>query len=119
MAKILVADDAAFIRGRVRQILIGAGHGVVEAEDGRVAVEAYRREQPDAVLLDVTMPEMDGIQALGEILRHDPNARIAMVTAVGQQETVMRALQLGARDFVVKPFRSDRILDAVGKLLRQ
>jgi two-component system chemotaxis response regulator CheY len=119
MAKILVVDDAAFLRGRVRQVLIGAGHGVIEAENGKDAVAAYRREQPDVVLLDVTMPEMDGIEALGEIRRHDPDARIAMVTAVGQEETIRKALRLGARDFVVKPFRPERILDAIDKLLRE
>jgi two-component system chemotaxis response regulator CheY len=119
MARILVADDAAFVRGRVRKVLTDAGHGVIEAENGRVAVELYRREQPDAVLMDVTMPEMDGIEALEEIRQHDPRARIAMVTGVGQGETVRKALRLGARDFVIKPFRSERILDAVEKLLHE
>jgi two-component system chemotaxis response regulator CheY len=119
MAKILVADDAAFVRGRVRKVLTDAGHGVVEADTGQSALEVYRREQPDAVLLDVSMPEMDGIEALDLIRRHDPAARIAMVTAVGQEETIRRALRLGARDFVVKPFRDARILDAVDKLLRE
>ena len=117
MAKILVVDDAAFMRLRAAKLLVDAGHTVLEAENGRLAVEVYTRERPDAVLLDITMPEMDGLEALSEIRRFDPSARVAMLTAMGQQSIVMDAIKRGARDFVVKPFAPDRVLSAVSKLL--
>lgn len=117
MAKILVVDDAPFMRRGAVRLLAGAGHTTCEAVDGRTAVEAYAREQPDVVLLDITMPEMDGLHALTEIRRLDPDARVAMLTAVGQQTVVMDALRRGALDFVVKPFAPDRVLRAVEKLL--
>ena len=117
MAKILVVDDAAFMRLRAVKLLKDAGHSVVEAENGRLAVESYGRERPDAVLMDITMPEMDGLEALAEIRRLDPTARVAMLTAMGQQSIVMDAIKRGARDFVVKPFAPDRVLGAVNKLL--
>lgn len=117
MAKILVVDDAAFMRLRAVKLLTEAGHTVIEAENGRLAVEAYSRDRPDAVLLDITMPEMDGLEALTEIKALDPTARVAMLTAMGQQSIVMDAIKRGARDFVIKPFAPDRVLGAVGKLL--
>ncbi len=117
MAKILVVDDAAFMRLRAAKLLADAGHTVFEAENGRLAVEVYSRERPDAVLLDITMPEMDGLEALSEIRRLDPSARVAMLTAMGQQSIVMDAIKRGARDFVVKPFAPDRVLASVSKLL--
>ncbi len=119
MAKILVVDDAAFMRIRAARVLTEAGHTVVEAENGQVAVEAYLREQPDCVLMDITMPEMDGLQSLDEIRRRDPGARVAMLTAMGQQPIVLDAIKRGARDFVVKPFQPDRVLAAVDRLLAQ
>lgn len=117
MAKILVVDDAAFMRLRAVKLLAEAGYTVIEAENGRLAVEAYARERPDAVLLDITMPEMDGLEALTEIRKVDPTARVAMLTAMGQQSIVMDAIKRGARDIVVKPFAPDRVLGAVSKLL--
>ena len=117
MAKILVVDDAAFMRLRAVKLLAEAGYTVIEAENGRQAVDAYTRERPDAVLMDITMPEMDGLEALAEIRKFDPTARVAMLTAMGQQSIVMDAIKRGARDFVVKPFSPDRVLGAVGKLL--
>jgi two-component system, chemotaxis family, chemotaxis protein CheY len=117
MAKILVVDDAAFMRMRASKLLTEAGHQVIEAENGRMAVELYVRERPDCVLMDITMPEMDGLEALEEIRRHDPAARIAMCTAMGQQPIVLDAIKRGARDFVIKPFQPDRVLAAVAKLL--
>ncbi len=117
MAKILVVDDAAFMRLRAAKLLVDAGHEVLEAENGRVAVDVYSREKPDAVLMDITMPEMDGLEALAAIRQSDPTAKIAMLTAMGQQSIVMDAIKLGARDFVVKPFAPDRVLGAVTKLL--
>lgn len=117
MAKILVVDDAAFMRLRATKLLVDAGHTVFEAENGRLAVEAYAREQPDAVLMDITMPEMDGLEALDAIRLSDPGAKVVMLTAMGQQSIVMDAIKRGARDFIVKPFTADRVLAAVGKLV--
>lgn len=117
MSKILVVDDAAFMRLRAVKLLSEAGYTVIEAENGRLAVEAYTRERPDAVLMDITMPEMDGLEALTAIRAFDPMARVAMLTAMGQQTIVMDAIKRGARDFVVKPFAPDRVLGAVGRLL--
>jgi two-component system chemotaxis response regulator CheY len=117
MAKILVVDDAAFMRLRASKLLVEAGHQVVEANNGRLAVETYLRERPDCVLMDITMPEMDGLEALAEIRLQDPHARVAMLTALGQQAIVMDAIKRGARDFVVKPFAPGRVLAAVNRLL--
>jgi two-component system chemotaxis response regulator CheY len=116
MAKVLVVDDAAFMRLRATKLLTDAGHMVFEAENGRLAVEAYARERPDAVLMDITMPEMDGMEALEAIRLHDPTAKVVMLTAMGQQSIVMDAIKRGARDFIVKPFTPDRVLAAVAKL---
>lgn len=117
MATILIADDAAFMRMRSSQLVKELGHEVVEAEDGAEAVEAYKKHKPDAVLLDITMPVMDGMEALAEILKIDPEAKIAMVTAMGQQQVIMEAIKMGAKDFVVKPFDADRIQTALWKLV--
>jgi two-component system, chemotaxis family, chemotaxis protein CheY len=117
VAKVLVVDDAAFMRLRACKVLQDSGHEVVQAENGVDAVRQYADHHPDAVLLDITMPEMDGLSALKEIKRLDPNARVAMVTAMGQQAIVMEALRAGAKDFVLKPFQPDRVLGAVHKLL--
>ncbi len=117
MAKVLVVDDAQFMRMRCTKLLTANGYDVVEAENGREAVERYKEEQPDGVLLDITMPEMDGLEALREIKRLDPHARVTMLTALGQQSVVMEAIKAGARDFVVKPFEQDRVLAAVQKMI--
>lgn len=117
MAKILVVDDAAFMRMRCSKLLVENGHEVVEAGDGAEAVEKYKECRPDGVLLDITMPKMDGIVTLQEIMSFDPSARVAMVTAMGQQSMVMSALKSGARDFVVKPFDGNRVLTTVQKLI--
>ena len=117
MAKILVVDDAAFMRMRCSKLLTENGHEVIEAGTGREAVDQYKNTSPDAVLLDITMPDMDGLSALKEIRAHDSEAKVAMVTAMGQQSIVMEALQAGAKDFVVKPFDADRVLAAINKLV--
>ncbi|MDZ7728544.1 MAG: response regulator [Dehalococcoidia bacterium] len=116
MATILVVDDAAFMRLRLTKILSSAGHHVVEASDGREAVAMYRTERPDAVLLDIAMPEMDGLSALRSIREEDPEACVAMVTALSQQQVVLEAVKSGARDYLVKPCDADRILSTVHKL---
>ena len=117
MATLLVVDDAAFMRMRCSKLLTENGYKVIEAENGAQAVQLYQQHKPDAVLLDITMPEMDGLTALKEIRKLDPNAKVAMVTAMGQQSIVMEALKSGARDFVLKPFQSDRVLGTVKKLV--
>lgn len=116
MATILVVDDAAFMRVRMSRILQEAGYDVIQASNGSEAVTRYRERQPDAVLLDITMPVMDGLAALKEIRALDPGARVAMVTALGQQQVVLEAVRSGARDFLVKPCESDRVLAAVSRL---
>src|SRR3982074_3978131 len=117
MAKVMVVDDAAFMRLRACKVLQDNGHEVVQAENGADAIRQYAQHRPDAVLLDITMPEMDGIAALKEIRRLDPAARVAMVTAMGQQAIVMEALKAGAGDFVLKPFQPERVLGALEKIL--
>jgi two-component system, chemotaxis family, chemotaxis protein CheY len=117
MARILIVDDAAFMRVRAAKVLEDNGHEVALAENGREAVLKYAEWRPDAVLMDITMPEMDGLTALKEIRKLDPSARVAMVTAMGQQGIVVEALKAGAKDFVLKPFQPDRILATLQKLL--
>jgi len=117
VAKILVVDDAAFMRMRCSKLLTENGYEVVEAENGLDAIAKYKENKPDAVLLDITMPEMDGLTALKEIRKVDPDAKVAMVTAMGQQSMIMDAIKSGAKDFVVKPFQPDRVLAAVKKLV--
>ena len=117
MATILVVDDAAFMRMRAARLLAEEGHEVLEAANGVEALKAYQEQKPDAVLMDITMPEMDGLTALKEIRKLDPDAKIAMVTAMGQQAIILEALKSGARDFVIKPFEKARVVDAVSKLL--
>lgn len=116
MPTILVVDDAAFMRMRMSKILSTAGYAVLQAENGLDAVAQYRASRPDAVLMDITMPEMDGIAALKEIISIDPLAKVAMVTALGQQKIVLEAVKSGAKDFLVKPCEGERVLAAVGKL---
>lgn len=114
--KVLVVDDAAFMRMMIKDILSKNGYDVVgEAENGLKAVEKYQELKPDLTTMDITMPEMDGITAVKEIKKIDPNAKIIMCSAMGQQAMVIEAIQSGARDFIVKPFQPDRVLEAVRK----
>ena len=117
MARILVVDDSAVIRMKCSKLLGQKGHEVVEASNGVEALEKYQECRPDAVLLDIAMPVMDGMITLREMKRIDPTARVAMVTALGQRSMVINALKEGARDFVVKPFREGRVLDTVQRLI--
>lgn len=118
MAKVLVVDDAAFMRMRLSNLLKQAGHQVVEASNGFEALGAYQAERPDLVFMDITMPEMDGLEALKRLRALDPEARVVMCTALGQQSMVIEAVKAGARDFIVKPFQPDRVLQAVQKWAR-
>jgi two-component system chemotaxis response regulator CheY len=116
--RVLVVDDAAFMRMMIKDILRKGGYDVVgEAEDGAKAIEKYKELNPDLVTMDITMPDMDGITAVREIRKINPNALIIMCSAMGQQAMVIDAIQAGARDFVVKPFQPDRVLEAVRKVL--
>ncbi len=117
MARILIVDDAVFARMRCAKLLTEKGFEIYEASNGAEALSKYREHKPDAVLLDITMPDMDGITALKEIIRQDPKAKVAMVSAMGQKSMVVEALEFGARDFVMKPFDADRVMEAVDKLL--
>ena len=119
MAKnILICDDAAFMRMMIKDILTKNGYNVAaEAENGAKAVEKYNEVKPDLVLMDITMPEMDGIQALKKIKENDPSALVIMCSAMGQQAMVIESIQAGAKDFIVKPFQADRVLEAVRKVV--
>ena len=119
MAKnILISDDAAFMRMMIKDILTKNGYNVVgEAENGARAVEKYNELKPDLVLMDITMPEMDGIQALKKIKETDPSALVIMCSAMGQQAMVIESIQAGAKDFIVKPFQADRVIEAVKKVV--
>jgi two-component system chemotaxis response regulator CheY len=118
MSLVLVVDDAAFQRMRVRRSLEGAGHSVVEASSGHEAVDLYEQQRPDAVLLDITMPGMSGVEALRRIRANHPDARVVMLSAMAQQAIVMEAMRAGARDFVVKPAEASRVLAAVARAVR-
>lgn len=118
MPNILIVDDAAFMRMMIKDILGKNGYTIVgEAENGHKAVELYSVLKPDLVTMDITMPEMDGITAVKEIRKIDPKATIIMCSAMGQQAMVIDAIQAGARDFIVKPFQPDRVLEAIKKAL--
>lgn len=115
---ILICDDAAFMRMMIKDILTKNGYNIAgEAENGLKAVEKYNETKPDLVLMDITMPEMDGIQALKQIKATDPSACVIMCSAMGQQAMVIEAIQSGAKDFIVKPFQAERVLEAVKKVV--
>lgn len=115
---VLVVDDAAFMRMMIRDILSKEGYTIAEAVNGRDAVEKYREVQPDLVTMDITMPEMSGIEALREIRTENPGARVLMVSAMGQQKMIVEALEAGALDFLVKPFQPTKVLETVKKCLQ-
>ncbi|WP_077624598.1 response regulator [Sediminibacillus massiliensis] len=118
MAKVLVTDDALFMRMQLKDILTNLGHEVVgEAENGQVSVEKYQELQPDLVTMDITMPEMNGVEALKEIKKIDNTAKVIMCSAMGQQDMVVEAIQAGAKDFIVKPFSAERIEESLNKVL--
>jgi two-component system chemotaxis response regulator CheY len=115
---VLIADDLTFIKLVLRDLVEKAGFRVVaEASNGKQAIELYKDKRPDIVLMDITMPELDGLQALKKILEYDPQAKIIMCSALGQQTLIVQALQLGAKDFIVKPFREERVVAAIKKIL--
>ena len=119
MAKsILICDDAAFMRMMIKDILSKNGYNIAgEAENGVKAIEKYKEVNPDLVLMDITMPEMDGIQALKAIKAADSGAKVIVCSAMGQQAMVIESIQAGAKDFIVKPFQADRVIEAVKKVI--
>ncbi len=119
MAKqVLVVDDAAFMRMMLKDVLSKNGYVIAgEAENGAKALEKYKELEPDLVIMDITMPEMDGISAVKEIKKLNAEANVIMCSAMGQQAMVIEAIQAGAKDFIVKPFQADRVLEAVKKVI--
>ncbi len=118
MAKILTVDDAAFMRKVIKDTLTKAGYtDIYEAEDGSVAVTKYNEIKPDLVLMDITMPNMDGLEALKAIRAADPNANVVMCSAMGQETMVIDAIRSGAKDFIVKPFKPERVLKTVTSIV--
>jgi two-component system chemotaxis response regulator CheY len=118
MARVLIVDDAAFMRKMLGDVLAKGGHEVIgEGANGAEAITQYQALRPDIMTLDITMPEKDGLAALREILTLEPGAKIVMCSALGQESKVLEAIKCGAKDFVVKPFQPDRVLDAIGKAL--
>jgi len=118
MPTVLIADDAAFMRMMIKNILTEAGYEIVgEAENGAVAVAKHRELKPDITTMDITMPELDGLSALRQIREADPTARVVMCSAMGQQSMVIESIQAGAKDFIVKPFQADRVLETLTKAL--
>ncbi len=115
--RVLIADDARFMRQLIRDIIEPVGYEVVgEAEDGRAVVEAYKQHNPDLVTMDVVMPKCSGIDAVKEILKINPTAKIAMVSALGQEQLVAEALEAGASEYIVKPFKPDAVLETLRKV---
>lgn len=117
MKKILVADDAMFMRMALRKILEEASYEVCEARDGEEMIYMYEKEMPDLIMLDITMPKMDGLQGLKALRQKYPKAKVIMCSAMGQQAMVLDAIQSGAYDFIVKPFEKSKVLDSVKKAL--
>ena len=118
MARVLVVDDAAFMRKVVSDALASGGHDVIgEAGNGVEAIDRFRELRPELTMLDITMPEKTGLEALADIMAIDPSARVLMCSALGQESKVIESIKLGAKDFVVKPFAPERLLEAVGKAL--
>ena len=118
MARVLIVDDALFMRNMLSKILSEAGHEVVgQAADGVEAVQQFTALRPDVVTLDITMPEKDGITALKEIVDADPGARVIMCSALGQESKVLESIQSGAKNFIVKPFKAEKVVSAVDQAL--
>ncbi|HWT75052.1 MAG TPA: response regulator [Mobilitalea sp.] len=117
MKKVMIVDDAAFMRMAIKNILVKYDFEIVdEAENGQVAVNKYKEKKPDIVTMDITMPEMTGIDALKAIMAYDPNAKVVMVSAMGQEQMIMEAIMSGARSFVVKPFKEDYVIQTLTKI---
>ena len=120
MAAVLIVDDTLFMRASIKQMLEANGHSVAgEASNGVEAVTKFAEVKPDVILMDITMPDMDGLEALRLIKEIDPNAKVVMCTAMGQQAMVAKAVELGAQQFIVKPFQSERLIAAIKTVCRK
>lgn len=120
MARVLVVDDALFMRRMLSDILKKEGIEICgEAENGKDAIDKYQQLKPDLVTMDIVMPEMDGIEAVKQIMKIDPDAKILMCSAMGQQPLVVEALEAGAKDFIIKPFQPSKVIEAVEKALKE
>lgn len=118
MAKILIVDDAAFMRMMLKDILTKAGHEIAaEAGNGNEAVEKYIELHPDLVTMDITMPDCDGLESLSKIMEINPNAKVVMCSAMGQQAMVLDAVKRGAKDFIVKPFQAEKVVTSINNVL--
>jgi two-component system chemotaxis response regulator CheY len=117
VAKILIVDDSAFMRMMLKDILGNNGHEIAEAENGKAGVEKYSQFKPDLVAMDIVMPEVTGIEAVRKIMQTDPDASIVMISALGQEAMVKEALEAGAKDFIVKPFKKEKVIETVNRLL--
>lgn len=118
MARVLITDDAAFMRMQLKNIFESLGHEIVgEAENGQIAIDLYEELKPELVTMDITMPELNGVEAVKEIKKNHPDATIVMCSAMGQQQMVLEAIQAGAKDFIVKPFDQERIKQAIEKII--
>lgn len=118
MRKVLIVDDAAFMRMSIRTLLNKNGfEDIEEAQNGIEALVKYKKFKPDIVTMDITMPEMSGIDALKEIIKYDPDAKIVMVSAMGQEAMVMEAIMHGAKSFIIKPFKDDHVIKTLNKVL--
>jgi len=118
VAKIMIVDDAAFLRAMLKEILVQGGHEVItEASNGEEAIEKYKAFRPELVTMDITMPIMEGTQALQHIRKIDPEAKVIMCSALGQRQLILDAIRSGAKDFIVKPFQSGRVLEAVSRTM--
>lgn len=117
MAKIMIVDDSLFMRNLLSKLLAKNGYETILAENGKIAVNSYRRDRPDAVLMDITMPQKDGLEALTEIREFDSKAKVIMLTALDQELAATRAIHLGAKDFLVKPVPPNRVLTALKRAL--
>jgi len=119
-AKILIVDDARFMRMLLKDILVKAGYDVIgEAANGKEAIELYKKLKPDLVTMDIIMPDMSGVDVVRELKKIDPNVKVIMVTAIGQQALVEEAIEAGAKDYIVKPFQSSRVIEAVERVLKE
>jgi len=117
MKKVLIVDDAVFMRLALKKVLEKYGFQVVgEAENGAIGVRKYKELQPDIVTMDITMPEMDGVRALQEIRNNDPNAKVVMISALGHEAHVKEAIMLGAKGFIIKPYKEDCVVQTLNKL---
>ncbi|KLO20929.1 response regulator [Marinitoga sp. 1154] len=119
MVKILIVDDAPFIRNQLKLILKPLNFNIIEASDGKEAIFVYKKHKPDIVTMDISMPVMDGIKALSEIIKYDPNAKIIMVTALGHKMRVLEAIEKGASYYIVKPFDKEKVIESILKVLNK